>query len=475
MPGHAPHNRGIWSTISATIFFSLLLLSTGGCRAHSEHKRHHGEPGIGDDYYPRLGNGGYDVQSYIISLEVDPVSNYVSGTTRISALLTEPLDSLTLDFQGLSVDSVTVNDKAAAFSQIDPKLSVTLQNPDDLQGTFSILVAYHGHPRPITAAGGGWLAGWEHSDDEVINVINEPDGASTWFPNNNHPRDKAMYRFEITVPNPWVVAATGKLIQTEPLGDKTRYVWEMNRPMASYLAAINIGKYSLVTTQGPNEVTIRNYFPPDYPESSRIQFDALPEMMKYLSSLYGDFPFDEYGVVIADRNSPVCTGMDESFETQTLSIHCPAEKLSRENVIVHELAHQWFGDSVSLKDWHDIWLKEGFATYSEWLWILRNKNDQQFKNFVKKKTERYLSSAFIGLPPKDDLYNPVVYTGGALVLHALRMRVGDQFFFQILRTYMERYRYRNAGTDEFIAVAEEISHQHLREAFHTWLYTNAVP
>jgi len=197
-------------------------------------------------------------------------------------------------------------------------------------------------------------------------------------------------------------------------------------------------------------------------------------MIEYFSSIFGPYPFDEYGVVIPDANNPFCDALGAE-EIQTLSIHCPGGATA-ENIIAHELAHQWFGDSVSLKNWQDIWLKEGMATYAEWLWFTRRSADVKVMNrVVRIKMAGYVPTMQTGHPNADNLYGDEVYTGGALVFHALRLQVGDEAFFKILRTYLERYRYGNAGTDEFIAVAEEVSGQDLRAAFDNWLLENKLP
>jgi aminopeptidase N len=316
--------------------------------------------------------------------------------------------------------------------------------------------------------------GWFHKEDGAINVVSEPDGAASWFPSNNHPRDKATYRFEITVPATFVVAASGLLLETVEQDEKVRYRWTMDKPMASYLAAINIDDYVVETTPGPDGVIIRNYFPPNFPESKRREYDKLPEMIAFLSERFGPYPFAAYGVLIADPESGVCQGI-VALEIQTLSTHCLDSGLAEEIVIVHELAHQWFGDSVSVQNWQDIWLKEGAATYTEWLWQTRGEELDVLSKVADIHRRRLSLTAPIGQPAADDLYSDGAYTGGALVFHALRLHIGDEVFFELLRTYQERFRYGNASTQDFIALAEEVSGQDLDEFFQTWLYSEKLP
>jgi aminopeptidase N len=431
-----------------------------------------GAPGIGDPYYPTLGNGGYDVQNYVITMDVDPSTNNVTASTTITADATEYLSSFHLDFHGLMVDSITVNGMDAEYSRDGDELAITPAAPLEANQPFTTVVRYHGTPETITSGGLAGV-GWSHGDSGVINVWGEPDAASTWFPGNNHPRDKAAYRFEITVPDPWMVAATGTLKETKPAGGKTTYIWEMDEPLATYLASINIDQYKLSTQKGPGEISIRNYFPTGLPLDQRGQFMALPDMIEFFNGFFGPYPFKEYGAVVAGKDG-LCADAQIALEAQTLSIHCPGVMTS-EDVIVHELAHMWFGDSVSLENWQDIWLKEGFATYASWLWFSKN-DPEALKNIAESSMRHSSDTAYsVAEPSPQNLYTDESYTGGALVLYALQQEVGDETFFKILQTYAKRFQYGNAGTDEFIAVAEEVSGQDLTSFFETWLFSRTLP
>jgi aminopeptidase N len=195
-------------------------------------------------------------------------------------------------------------------------------------------------------------------------------------------------------------------------------------------------------------------------------------MLAFFSELFGHYPFDAYGIVIVDfpRDAPA------AMETQTLSQHGRDEYSLSEYMIAHELAHQWFGNSVSLKNWQDIWLKEGAAIYAEWLWMEHKEGGDALDAKVRRV---YPMEGFSpnppGNPPPTNLYTNTIYDRSAMTFHALRLHVGDKVFFQILRTYTERYRYGNAGTADFIAIAEEVSGQDLTEFFDAWLYALKIP
>jgi aminopeptidase N len=249
----------------------------------------------------------------------------------------------------------------------------------------------------------------------------------------------------------------------------------MDKPMASYLASISIDNFAVEESMGPDGVVIRNYIPDDVDPMLTRNLDALPEMIDYFSSLFGPYPFDAYGVLIADETIGPCLEGSLALEAQSLSVHCPSEYMLSETVLAHELAHQWFGDSVSLERWQDIWLKEGLATYSSWLWESRGYSLESLTAWAKDQKENMPPNSKIGEPPPDELYDWESYVGGAMVFHALRLQVGDEAFFNILRTYLERYKYGNAGTEEFIAVAEEVSGQELSAFFDSWLVQAELP
>ena len=450
-----------------------LALSSGGSNAGATPAAAPGAAGLGDRYAPLLGNGGYDALHYTIALDVEPLANVVTGTTTITARTTQPLSAFNLDFADLPIDAVTVDGSAAAYTHDGSELTITPPAPLADAALFTTVVAYHGSPVPIPSLAGG-TAGWFHSPSGAINVVGEPDGAAAWFPANDYPRDKATFRFEITAPAPYVVAAPGILRDTEQEGDRIRYVWEMDQPMATYLAAVNIDRYDVETAAGPDGVAIRNYFPHAYPAAQRRRYAVLPQMLEYFAKVFGPYPYAAYGVLVADPAAEPCKFM-VAEETPTLSTHCATVRAADEEVVAHELVHQWFGDSVSLANWEDVWLKEGLATYGQWLWGARDQDMAALNKSAERELRGLHLAAPIAQPAPGDLYNEGVYTGGALVFHALRLKVGDETFFKILHTYYDRYKGGSASTQDFIAVAEEVSGQELSPFFSDWLYTFDLP
>jgi aminopeptidase N len=437
-----------------------------------------GSDGLGDSLYPLLGNGGYDAQTYTLDLSVDVAHDTLSGTATMNATSTQDLSTFNLDFHGLDISTVTVDNTPAKYTQAGHELTIEPSRPLDKGKAFTTAVMYSGSPRQTSrqALPTGWT-----SYDKGILVASEPAGASGWYPVNDHPRDKATYTFRITVPKPYVVAANGLLQDTVDNGDTTTYVWKEDKPMASYLATINIARFVMQRETGPGGLLIRNYFPADVAADEAEVYARQGEMIEYFSSLFGPYPFEAYGVVVAD------TDLGFALETQTLSLFGRTDKsrpqsrrVPQDQIVAHELAHQWYGDSVSLKDWQDIWLNEGFATYAQYLWVEHTSGTQALDQAVRG-LYRYMVGeqdtvpGTVAKPPAENLFNDNVYVRGALTLHALRMRVGDVTFFKIMRTYADKYKYGNAATADFIAVAEQVSGQKLDDFFNAWLCERAVP
>lgn len=426
-----------------------------------------GADGLGDPLYPQMGNGGYDAQHYTIDLNVDVKKNFIDGTSTMDALSTQTLSSFNLDFHGLDISSVTVNASPADFKRAADELTITPTEALSLGQTFSVTVSYSGVPQVVTdPSSPGSPVGW-FNDQSGIFVVSEVNGAMDWYPVNNHPTDKAAYTFKITAPKPYVVAANGLLKSETDNGDTKTYLWEESVPMASYLATLEIGNYKIVTQKGPNGLPIRNYFPPTHLALATDVTSKTSDMIAYYSTIFGPYPFEAYGIVVLPEN----LGFAE--EDQTLSVF--GQDMLDEITVAHELSHQWFGDSISLKSWQDIWLNEGFATYAEALWTEHKNGKTAGSQYMLDLYDKTKLDSAPGTPAVADLFGQSVYYRGAWVLHALRLKVGDEAFFKILHKYYARYAGKSAGTNDFIAVAQEVSGQDLKIFFSDWLYSDQIP
>ena len=428
-----------------------------------------GADGLGDPYYPQLGNGGYDVTHYALDLAFDPDSRSINGTTTITAQATQNLSAFNLDFSGLKIGAISVDDHPADFSRTGTELTIRPADILPAGQLFTITVDYSGVPQPIVDPGVPFArVGWITAGSGVF-VLSEPSGAMSWYPVNNHPTDKASYTFRITVPKPLLVAANGLLEEKIDNGDTTTFVWEAADPMASYLATVNIAEFKMVTEEGPNGLPIRNFFPLDASLRASEALSPTVAMIEFFSDILGPYPFEAYGVVVMDANFP------GALETQTLSVF--GRNALREGTVAHELAHQWLGNSVSPATWQDIWLNEGFATYFEALWREHSRGSDLFHS---EMSDSYDSIVAAQLPAPGDpsvrgLFGASVYQRGAWTLHALRLQVGDELFFEILRVYYDRFKGGNAGTSDFIAIAEAVSGQDLSDLFDSWLYAAEIP
>lgn len=437
-----------------------------------------GSNGLGDDYFPTLGNGGYDALHYDLALTWNDVTQTLSGTVTIQAKATQDLSIFNLDFEGFDIGKILVNGAESTYRRAETELSIKPAAPLTQDEEFEIAVTYsgipgRGVPRYSEAFAGGWI-----TYEGGVFVASEPSGAELWFPVNDHPLDKATYSFEITVSPKYVVGTNGLLKDTLHNDDGTlTYVSESIHPMASYLVAINIGDFVVQNSEGPNGLPIRNYFPTDVADNAAEAFAKTADMIDFYDDLFGPYPFEAYGVAVADTN------LSFALETQTLSLFGnrfeSRQNRDFETTVAHELAHQWFGDSISLSQWKDIWLNEGFATYASMLWLEhsqgRDAMDAQMANYYAIIANPMNNAVSPGDPPADDLFNIGVYLRGAWTLHALRLTVGDEDFFKILREYYNEYQYANATTQAFIQLAERISGQDLETLFQGWLYDSQLP
>jgi len=640
--------------------------------------------GVGDPYYPDAGNPGYNVRHYGLDIGYQPATDTLTGHAVITATADKTLSSFNLDLDGLEVSSVNVNGRSASYSRSGGELTVTPKSKLKKGLPFVVIVSYSGVPESLDGAG------FLHTDDGAL-VIGQPRVASSWFPVNDHPSDKALYTVRITVPKGLEAISNGRLVSQRDQGDKSIWLWNMNEPMASYLATATVGEFDIdaysadgirywdavdpdlnaptLTARTGSEVaysgqadnaykrlqrtitvdpsspelsfwvdrdielnwdyafvevaptgtdawttipdaggiltqsTGNAYCPdllaqhpflghylsgddaapcepvgttgswwaatgsnsnweqwtfdlsawtgqsldvsitfvtdyvntlgglavddvvapggigstsfeadgdaldgwtvPGAPEGSpgnendwttgtasvlapppigsmiAASFARQPEIVAFLEGYFGDYPFDELGGVVDDLE-----GVGFALEIQTRPIYSFEFWTTQESgdaVVVHEIAHQWFGDSVAVENWADIWLNEGFATYAEWLWSESEGlgTTQQAFDFYYGEVwpeDDPFWTVIIGDPgPYPALFDSAVYYRGAMTVHQLRATIGDEAFFTLLKTWQSTHRNGNASIAEFIALAEQVSGQKLDDFFETWLYTPSRP
>ncbi|HEY8454225.1 MAG TPA: M1 family metallopeptidase [Actinopolymorphaceae bacterium] len=425
-----------------------------------------GAPGAGDPYFPLAGNGGYDVQHYDLDIRYDPATRAFDGVATIDLVTTQDLDHFNLDLRDLTVERVHIDGKRTRFTHEGQEL-VLRPRPKLRAGTaHEVVVTYGGttgNPTDVEGAPYGW---W--STDDGAMVVNEPDGAPTWFPVNDHPTDKATYSFSITVPQGTVAVANGLLTGTSTRRGWTTYEWEEPDQMASYLATATVGDFELRQWTTADGLPIIDAVDRDLPASATAPLADTERMIAFFEDLYGPYPFVSYGA-IADDDS-----VGYALETQTRPVY---SRNFGEGTVAHELAHQWLGNAVSPGRWADIWLNEGWATYSTWLWNDFDGNRPLQQSFDMAYTNRPSSfwRTIVADPGFDNLFASAVYDRGAMTLHQLRQRIGDADFFELARTWIATYDDGTATTADFIALAEQISGQDLDAFFTAWLYTPEQP
>lgn len=430
-----------------------------------------GAPGIGDPYYPDLGNGGYDVEHYTLDLTWFADQGTLDGVATIEATALQDLSSFNLDLSGMEVRSVSVDGQAAATQRTDRELVVTPAAAVARRDEFTTIVTYTGEPAPISEGTELFELGW-HTDGREVFVVSEPSGASTFFPVNDHPRDKATYTFRITAPADQVVAANGLLVSRDDIGHgTTSWTYEAADLMASYLVQIAIGDYELVDAGEVEGVALRHVFHRSLAAEARVATARTAEMIELFSELFGPYPFESYGVLAVDED------LGFALETQTLTIigtDVARRGRGADGILAHELAHQWLGNAVSPASWMDIWLNEGFATYAEWL----------FSERTGGASSATLARRFGGIPELDlapgdpgseELFHPTVYLRGGMTLQALRERIGDDAFFELLRTWVADNSGSSASTEDFVELAERVSGESLGALFELWLYADELP
>jgi aminopeptidase N len=242
----------------------------------------------------------------------------------------------------------------------------------------------------------------------------------------------------------------------------------MRDRMASYLTTVGISNFDILTDESASGIPIRHYIDRDVSSFMLEGLNETANMLDFFETVFGAYPFETYGVMVHDYS------LGFALETQTLSVFGGG---TDEVTLAHELAHQWFGDSISLTDWHDIWLNEGFAMYAEALWLEYSRGVRAYDDYIAEfySYVEFLEAVPIGDPGPDDLFAGAIYIRGALTLHNLRQQIGDDAFFEILLTYTERFHDSNVTTADFIDLAEEISGQDLSEFFEDWLFSLTAP
>jgi len=430
-------------------------------------------PPVIDPYIPANGNFGYRVSRYELDLEYKVNINRLSGTATITAATLASLKTFTLDLSdALTVSKVSVNGhRPQSFNHSHGKLSITLSTALPAGAAMSITVRYAGTPRPLRTVWGE--VGFEELTNGAL-VAGQPNGAASWFPCDDHPSSKASYRIVISTENPYRAVANGELVSKRTRAAMTAWTYEQAEPTSTYLITLQIGDYETHRlTKTP--VAMNAVLPHRLKHDFEYDFGRQPQMMKLFVKLFGPYPLSTgYTVVVTDDD------LEIPLEAQGISIfganHCDGERTA-ERLIAHELAHQWFGNSVTARRWRDIWLHEGFACYAEWLWSEDSggRSADDWARYYHGKLASSRQDLLLSDPGPRDMFDDRVYKRGALTLHVLRRTIGDDGFFDLLRDWTTRHRHGTAVTDDFTGLAANYSDESLRPLWQAWLYSKDVP
>jgi aminopeptidase N len=537
-----------------------------------------GSSSLNDPFYPWMGNGGYDALDYDISLKINYNYQKVSGSTTMTAMATQDLSSFNLDFGSMEVKAVTVNGKPARFEHNDPELMIV---PDQVilkNKKFKVNVVFEGQPGSrVNANSIGYT--WNTNGSDGLSVLSQPSMTMAWTPVNDYPADKATFTLRITAPKNETIAANGKLISKLENPDQTATTtYRIATPTTTYMLVFAVGEFQFDDAGIVDGVHYRNFFSNSTSETFKGIIAKAPTIMKYLTTRLGAYPFEDFGVLTTN------TFGGGGLETQTLVSLEPKyynsdyseDTVGEEEILAHEMTHQWFGASVTYQNHAQTFLHEGFAEYFGYSYINDTQNPNylagQFQNGYRHvvngqwtyksskaemlellqdtyhnldftlltatsildglfgsslpaiKRQQILDQIKIkpdlavlisaleklsftrvnftrkiwqeltgGYPSDGPLYvrsrvtppgkfeaddyvlNPGVYWRGAMTLHALKLKTGEELFYKILRTYLERYKFSNAFNQDFVNIVNELAGEKVKAFLESWLYDDHVP
>ncbi|WP_210650907.1 M1 family metallopeptidase [Nocardioides sp. SYSU D00065] len=420
-----------------------------------------------DPYVPDHGDTSFGVRHYSLGLAYKVVGNRLDGDARLTCVAHADLESITLDLAGLRVAKVWVRGRQVRHHHRRNRLEVPVSASRGEE--FEVRVGYSGNPQPVRARHLG-TAGWEELADGVI-VAAQPHGAPTWFPCNDRPADKATYAVTVAAPQDYHVAMSGELTGRTRRGSTVEWTYEMTTPMATYLATCQIGRYvsrelsDRVVVVAPGDLS-----GPAYDAS----FGQQPAMMDFFEERFGDYPFDTYTCVVTDDDLEIPL---ESQSLSTFGRNFASEDWDAVRLVAHELAHQWFGNAVTLTEWKDIWLHEGFACYAEWLWS--EQSGRRSAHECARHHHELLADLdqdlLLADPGPELMFDDRVYKRGALTLHALRTTVGDDAFFSVLRTWVADNTGGSVTTADFEALVEDVTGSPQGALLDAWLRELPLP
>ncbi len=407
-----------------------------------------------------------DILHYDLSFDLHPETKSFDASAIIKAKIRKELKQIDLNFyDNFDITLVQLNGKEVPFINKEKRLTIS---PDSVStDTFYIRIDYSG--KPVSAGLAGFVFG-EINKKSLIYTLSEPTSASSWFPCNDFPNDKALLDIHITNDSSDVSVSNGKLISVKTEGDRRTYNWQTVYPISTYLICVYSSEYTefndyYVSINQQDTMQIYYFVLPDKVNEAKFDFKDHPQMLRIFSRMFGEYPFikEKYGVAeflwyMGAMENQTITGVPPNIING---------KGFNEDILVHELAHHWWGDAIGLKYWKDIWLNEGFATYSEALYFEAESGKSALISTMLAKKQSSFPRTLAD--PGRFLFTSTVYNKGAWLLHMLRFEIGDSAFFNSLKGYYQNYKYSNASTEDFIRICENESGKNLNSFFNQWL------
>jgi aminopeptidase N len=430
-------------------------------------------------------NPTLNVRHYKLQIALSPLPETITGKVVISAETQAMTSSMVVDaYSNLTIDGVKVNGQERPFRRNSENFVVELISPLPAAELLTLEVAYHGTPSAAGALNAGMRVNQRGATGmPIISTLSEPYGGPSWWPCVDDPNDKATVEIEATVPENFLVAANGTLVKVESDAPLTKtFFYREDYLIAPYLVSIAATNYASFADEytaldGVTKMPLVFYVYPEHLAKAQQKFSVTRRAMEIYASLFGEYPFlnEKYGMAEFQWTA--------SMEHQTmtsLSERVVNSDSTGYGTIVHELAHQWWGDLVTMSSWQDIWLNEGFATYSEVLFYERFYNLQAGELMSNSYDDKQVYGRLGGTVTAENANNPfddtgAVYTKGAWVLHMLRRLLGEERFFTMLRQYATAHAFGNASTRDFQKACEAAYGAPLDWFFEQWVYTQGRP
>jgi aminopeptidase N len=453
------------AVILAVALLCVVAMPPAGGQGFTE-----GSSGLGDPFFPHAGNGGYDVDHYSLAFTFRPHRNFINGQTVIDAHATQDLSRFNLDLRGFHVGEITVDGHAATFEHRGQELIITPASGIADGAPFQVTIPYKGRPKLVTDPDKSY-EGWATTEDGAF-VVGEPQGSPGWYPANDYPADKATYDFTVRVPNGLTAVANGALVSKTVANKWTTFVWSEGVLMAPYLATVTTGKFKVTQSQTKSGIPVYNAVAPNLVKDSRKVLRKQNRIVDFFQDVYGDYPYEVVGAVIDEAPK-----IGYALETQSKPVYAYRPEAAE---VAHEIAHQWLGDDVTLRSWPDIWLNEGWATWSQWLWNEHIGRETAHHRFDDLYTTPANKDGFWNPPPADlgeakNLFSTSTYLRGAMTLQALREEIGDRKFMKLARRWISDHHLGNASTADFVDLAEKVAHRKLDHLFDAWLFDSGKP